>query len=100
MNTNGEIKFFPGVNTCKSGILCTNARYSFLAGSMTRKGIWCSFHNLSNNPTEKVVLPDPGVPTTSICFARSLSVIPMLSLLPEDFNKPISMSPAFIKLFE
>ena len=29
LKTNGDIKFFPGVNTCKSGILWIKALYSF-----------------------------------------------------------------------
>ena len=96
--TNGDIKFFPGVNTCSSGILCTSARYSFFAGSITRNGIPWSFQRRSNNPTEKVVLPEPGVPTTNICFARSFREIPILSPLEDDFSTPISISTALIIL--
>ncbi len=39
LKTKGEMKFLPGVKTCSSGMLCINALYSFLAGSITRKGM-------------------------------------------------------------
>ena len=78
-------------------MLCIKALYSFFAGSITKKGILCSFHNLSNKLTENVVFPEPGVPTTNMCFARSLSEIPIV-FFSEFFKIPISISPAFIRL--
>ena len=89
-------EFFPGVKTCSSGMLCISALYSFLAGSITRKGIPCSFQSLSNKLTEKVVFPEPGVPTINACLAKSFSEIPMVS--PSvDLSFPISISPALIR---
>ncbi len=87
------MKFLPGVKTCKSGILCTKARYSFLAGSITKNGIWWSFHKRSSKLTENVVFPEPGVPTINICLVRSFSDMPMVSPCDEDFNVPTIMSP-------
>ena len=74
-----DSKSFPGVNTCISGMLSIIARYSFLAGSITKNGILCSFHNLSSKLTENVVLPEPGVPTINICFVKSPKENPILS---------------------
>ena len=81
-------------------MLCTRARYSFFAGSITRNGILCSFHNLSSSPTEKVVLPDPGVPTISMCLARSFSDSPIETSVDDDLRLPSRMSPALIRLLE
>ncbi len=96
LKTNGDIWLFPGVNTCKSGILSTKARYSFLAGSITRNGILYSFHRRSRRLMEKVVLPEPGVPTMSICFVRSFRKKPMVLLRVELFRKPTVMFPPLI----
>ena len=46
------------------------------------------FQSLSKRLTENVVFPEPGVPTISICFARSLSENPIVSPLDDARSFP------------
>ena len=78
MKIKGDISFFLGVNICKSVICSSNARYSFLAGSITRNGFFSS-QSFRRRPSENVVFPEPGAPTIKICLARSSKLIPILN---------------------
>ena len=68
-------------------------RYSFLADSMTMKGLL----HFARMPFTVVVLPLPVIPQTKVCLARSLSLsanfIEGTGLLPTA-TWPIAMPPS------
>lgn len=64
-----------------------------------KKGILCYFHNTSRRLTGNVVLPEPRVPTTSVCFVKYFREKPIVSQLDDEQSFPTFISSELI-MFE